>query len=79
MYGRSSERLEHAQLELVGGQVAPIVEAEKAVADMSNVASLDEHRKKRAYRPRPNLPSPSFHSSLIKSPRRPRKANTWPA
>lgn len=54
-YGRSSERLEHAQLELVGGQVAPIVGAERAVADTSDVASLDEHRKKRAYRPRPNL------------------------
>ena len=54
-YGRSSERLEHEQLELVGGQVAPAVEAQKAAADTSNVASLDEHRKKRAYRPRPNL------------------------
>ena len=54
-YGRSSERLEHAQLDLVGGQVAPTVQAETAVASTSNVASLDEHRKKRAYRPRPNL------------------------
>ena len=54
-YGRSSERLEHAQLELVGGQVAPILEAEKAVAGTNNVASLDEHRKKRASKPRPNL------------------------
>lgn len=54
-YGRSSERLEHEQLELVGGQVTPAVEAQKAAADTSNVASLDEHRKKRAYRPRPNL------------------------
>ncbi len=51
-YGRSSERLEHAQLDLVGGQVAPTVQAETAVASTSNVASLDEHRKKRAYRPR---------------------------
>jgi transposase len=54
-YGRTSERLEHAQLELVGGQVAQPVVDEKAVADTTNVASLDEHRKKRAYRPRPNL------------------------
>jgi transposase len=54
-YGRSSERLEHAQLELVGGQVAPSLEAENAVAGTGNVASLDEHRKKRASKPRPNL------------------------
>jgi len=54
-YGRSSERLEHAQLELVSGQVAPAVEVGKPTADTNNVASLDEHRKKRAYRPRPNL------------------------
>ncbi len=54
-YGRSSERLEHTQLELVGGLVTPSVEVEKAVADAGNVALLDEHRKKRAYRPRPNL------------------------
>ena len=55
-YGRTSERLEHAQLELVGGQVAqPGVDVEKAATDTTNVASLDEHRKKRAYRPRPNL------------------------
>ena len=50
-YGRSSERLEHAHRELVGGQVTPTVEAENTAADTSNVASLDEHRKKRAYRP----------------------------
>jgi transposase len=55
-YGRTSERLEHAQLELVGGQVAqPEVDVEKAATDTTIVASLDEHRKKRAYRPRPNL------------------------
>lgn len=54
-YGRTSERLEHAQLELVGGQTAPAIEAEKAAPDTTNVASLEEHRKKRAYRPRPNL------------------------
>jgi len=52
-YGRSSERLEHAQLELVGGQVMPVLET--TVANTSNVASLDEHRKKRAHKPRPNL------------------------
>jgi transposase len=53
-YGRSSERLEHEQLELIGGQVTPAVQAQ-ATADTSNIASLDEHRKKRASRPRPNL------------------------
>jgi transposase len=54
-YGRSSERLEHEQLELVGAQMMPAVEAQKTAADTGNVASLDEHRKKRASRPRPNL------------------------
>lgn len=52
-YGRSSERLEHAQLDLTGGEVAPIATADKTTT--SNVASLDEHRKKRERRPRPNL------------------------
>ena len=50
-YGRSSERLEHPQLELVGGEVVVIPPREARV----NVASLDEHRRKRAGRPRPNL------------------------
>ena len=54
-YGRSSERLEHAQLELVGGQVAPIAETDQSAAGTGKVASLDEHRKKRESRPRPNL------------------------
>jgi transposase len=59
-YGRSSERLEHAQLELVGGQVAsPMVEL-SADADpddglKSNVTSLDTERKKREPRTRPGL------------------------
>ena len=51
-YGRSSEKLEHAQLELVGGQVAqPVVEppADAGTDDglKSNVTSLDAERKKR--------------------------------
>ena len=63
-YGRSSERLEHAQLELVGGQVAQL--AVEAPADAgtddggddglkSNVASLDTERKKREPKTRPGL------------------------
>jgi hypothetical protein len=61
-YGRSSERLEHAQLELVGGQVAsPMVEL-SADADpddglKSNVTSLDTERKKREPRTRPGCAS----------------------
>jgi transposase len=54
-YGRSSERLEHAQLELLGGQVRPAADPEGAAGSTSNVASLDEHRRKREYRRRPNL------------------------
>ena len=54
-YGRSSERLEHAQLELVGGQVAHVEPAEPAAAGTGKVASLDEHRRKRGHRPRPHL------------------------
>jgi transposase len=51
-YGRSSEKLEHAQLELVGGLVAqPVVEPPvDAAADdglKSNVTSLANERKKR--------------------------------
>ena len=52
-YGRSSERLEHPQLELVGGQVAPAEPPEPA--GTGKVASLDEQRRKRSFRPRPNL------------------------
>lgn len=49
-YGRSSEQLEHAQLELVGGMVATPT-AEPA----SNVTSIETARKKRAPKPRPGL------------------------
>ncbi len=59
-YGRSSERLEHPQLELVGGQVVePVVEpAADAGADdglKSNVTSLENERKKREPKTRPGL------------------------
>jgi transposase len=59
-YGRSSEKLEHAQLELVGGQVAqPVIEPPvDAGADdglNSNVTSLDTERKKREPKTRPGL------------------------
>lgn len=53
-YGRSSEQLEHAQLELVGGQLAqsavtPTVPDEDAAdgEHPSNVTSIDQARKKR--------------------------------
>ena len=53
-FGRSSEQLEHAQLELVGGQLAqPAVPSEVPGEDAadgehpSNVTSLDQARKKR--------------------------------
>jgi transposase len=52
-YGRSSERLEHPQLELVGGQV--VLTEPPEPAGTGKVASLDEQRRKRAWRPRPNL------------------------
>ena len=59
-YGRSSEKLEHAQLELIGGQVGqPAVELPVVVgADdglKSNVTSLDQERKKREPKTRPGL------------------------
>lgn len=59
-YGRSSEKLEHAQLELVGGQVAQpvVVVAENAgisEQDNSNVTSIEAGRKKRQSRLRPGL------------------------
>lgn len=52
-YGRSSEQLEHAQLELVGGQLTQPVVPSAAQADdadgeqHSNVTSLEQSRKKR--------------------------------
>ena len=49
-YGRSSEQLEHAQLELVGGMVA-VPAAEPA----SNVTAIESARKKRVAKPRPGL------------------------
>lgn len=60
-YGRSSEQLEHAQLELVGGQLAqppltPTTQAEGADAEdgvhPSNVTSIEQGRKKRQARQR---------------------------
>ena len=52
-YGSSSERLDHAQLELIDGQAAPAAQTENPGAN--NVASLDEHRRKRSNQHRPNL------------------------
>ena len=49
-YGRSSEQLEHAQLELVGGMVA-VPAAEPA----SSVTAIELARKKRVAKPRPGL------------------------
>lgn len=49
-YGRSSEQLEHAQLELVGGMVA-VPAAEPAC----NVTSIEAGRKQRAAKPRLGL------------------------
>src|SRR5258706_16467784 len=51
-YGRSSEKLEHAQLELVGGQVTSSLVEPNADADSddglkSDVTSLANERKKR--------------------------------
>ena len=59
-YGRSSEKLEHAQLELVGGQVTPPVVEPPADADSedglkSNVTSLSSERKKWEPKTRPGL------------------------
>lgn len=60
-YGRSSEKLEHAQLELVGGQVsaqptaAPAVNAETGEQEKSNVTSIESGRKKRQSKTRPGL------------------------
>jgi transposase len=49
-YGRSSEQLEHAQLELVGGMMA-VPSSEPA----SNVTSIEAGRKKREAKQRPAL------------------------
>ena len=59
-YGRSSEQLEHAQLELVSGQVtqptaAPVIEAADDKQDKSNVTSIEDARKKREPKKRPGL------------------------
>jgi transposase len=61
-YGRSSEKLEHLQLELVGGQTvqptivaSPDVEAGEEEAPLSNVTSIDTQRNRRGYKPRPGL------------------------
>lgn len=59
-YGRSSERMseqpEHAQLELVGGQIAtPAIDETLAEEAKSNVVPMEEARRKRAFRARPNL------------------------
>lgn len=58
-YGRSSERLEHEQLELVGGQLAPpVIDAADAGADdglKSNVSSIQTERRKREPKTRPGL------------------------
>ena len=61
-YGRSSEKLEHAQpqLELVGGQGgAPVVEPSADAGEddglKSNVTSLERERKKREPKTRPGL------------------------
>ena len=59
-YGRSSEKLEHAQLELVGGQLAqPVVVIDENTGtsgqDKSNVTSIEAGRKKRQAKQRPGL------------------------
>ena len=61
-YGRSSERLEHPQLELVGGHAAqPTVvanldgETDEEEAPKSNVTSIETESKKREPKARPGL------------------------
>lgn len=51
-FGRSSERLEHAQLDLTGGEMAPVATADHP--GTSNVTSLDEQRRKRTRRAPPS-------------------------
>jgi transposase len=48
-YGRSSEQLEHTQLELVGATAVPLAEP------TPNVTSIESGRKSRALKPRPGL------------------------
>ena len=60
-YGRSGEQLEHVQLDLVGGQIAPLfVDANagdvgNAARETSNVISIQDARSKRQVKPRPGL------------------------
>src|SRR5271169_1658727 len=58
-YGRSSEQLDHPQLELIGGQVASpvVVPADVEANDglTSNVTSIEKARKKREFKTRPGL------------------------
>ena len=61
-YGRSSEQLEHAQPELVDGEVAQptapalnAVGAEAGEQDKSNATSIENARRKRRSKPRPAL------------------------
>ena len=89
-YGRSSEKLEHAQLELVGGQVAPPVVEPPADADTddglkSNVTSLDKERKKREPKTRPGLRELPAHlprRTVVHTPARRMRLHglwRWPA
>ncbi len=70
-YGRSSEQLEHAQLELVGGQLAqPAVPAEGA-DHPSNVTSIEQARKKRQKRQRTgvrDLPDHLLRRTVVHTP-----------
>ena len=68
-YGRSSEKLEHAQLELLGGHVAqPVTEmpVDTGAHDglTSNVTSLDKARHKREAQTRPGLRELPAHPPL---------------
>ena len=69
-YGRSSEKLEHAQLDLVGGQAAQAAVTPSADAGTddglkSNVTSLDAERKKREPKTRPVSLRKSILPSLM--------------
>lgn len=57
-YGRSSEQLEHAQLDLVGGEIALLfvaADAGDAGQETSNVISIQDARNKRQVKRRPGL------------------------